>query len=854
MSSATSAVTYTFVYTDSKHGRAFWGADDEEISEGGIPWVIVLGYDGLPMQPVAPPSPDYIPGLEDPQTPPVPQDEDEREPMFEQPLPPVDSPTIDSPEYVTESDPEEDPEEYEDDETEDGPVDYPMDGGDDGDDDDRDSSGDDADGEDEDDKDEEDEEDEHLALADSAIVIPVDEPVFPPEGTEPVIPPPSTDITIGARITVRPQTSHILSTTGRDVKRRRQGLEMLGNGIRDNMVDLARGSSKIAPNNRGEYVLNITASRYDSQRVELRMGDRMTLQRDSRMVEERPMRLRGLGLTRIMIESIDSSGASDPSGELGSQDQMLESNHQEASGDADSHILIRTLGPEAYAMTWEILKKKMTYKYCPQGEIKKLEIELWNLKVKGNDVPAYTERFQELTLICTKFIANETEKVDKYINGLLDYIYGNVKSARPKTLNETIELANDLMDQKLRTYAEWQFDNKRKADDSSINNHSHQQQPFKRQNVAKVYNIRTGERKPYGGSLPKCTKEPSPRTCPHKISAKKEEDKSERKQIKDVPIVRYFPEVFPEDLPGLPPARPVEFQIDFIPGAAPRTLLELCNQELLLPHSCLLSTSAPPSSSPWGALGLIVKRRPGHSRMCIDYHELNKLTISPLRVREHISKDNSERRYGQFTSSRLCHRTDKRTCDEREHEEHLKAIQNCFKEREVYAKGQPNIKAIGLLVQPEIPEWKWDNITMDFITKLPRPSQGFDTIWVIMDRLTKSTHFLPIRENDPLDKLARLYLNRIVARYGIPASIICDRDGRFTSNFWRLFQKALGTDISMSTAYHPETDGQSERTIQTLKDMLRACVINFCKGWVKNLPLAEFSYNNSYHASIKAAP
>ncbi|GJS76593.1 putative reverse transcriptase domain-containing protein [Tanacetum coccineum] len=132
---------------------------------------------------------------------------------------------------------------------------------------------------------------------------------------------------------------------------------------------------------------------------------------------------------------------------------------------------IRTLGPEAYAMTWEVLKKKMTDKYCPQGEIKKLEIELWNLKVKGNDVPAYTERFQELTLICTKFVANEIDKVDKYISGFPDNIYGNVKSARPKTLDETIELANDLMDQKLRTYAERQSDNKRKADDSSRNNH-----------------------------------------------------------------------------------------------------------------------------------------------------------------------------------------------------------------------------------------------------------------------------------------------------------------------------------------------------------------------------------------------
>ncbi|GKB67320.1 reverse transcriptase domain-containing protein [Tanacetum coccineum] len=128
----------------------------------------------------------------------------------------------------------------------------------------------------------------------------------------------------------------------------------------------------------------------------------------------------------------------------------------------------------------EVLKKKMTDKYYPQGEIKKLEIELWNLKVKGNDVPAYTKRFQELTLICTKFVANETKKVDKYISGLPDNIYGNVKSVRPKTLDETIKLANDLKDQKLRTYVERQSGNKRKADDSSRNNHGHQQQPFKR--------------------------------------------------------------------------------------------------------------------------------------------------------------------------------------------------------------------------------------------------------------------------------------------------------------------------------------------------------------------------------------
>ncbi|GJW28581.1 hypothetical protein Tco_0045456 [Tanacetum coccineum] len=173
MSFASSTVTYTFVYTDSEPCRVFWGAD-EELSDGGSLRVIVYGYNGLPMQPVAPPSPDYIPGPEEPQTPLVPQDKDEREPMFiqphdpdyvpepmypkyipledehvfpteEQPLPPIVSPTVESPGHVVESDPEEDPEEYEDDEIEDGHVDYPMDGREDGDDDDGDSPRDDVD-------------------------------------------------------------------------------------------------------------------------------------------------------------------------------------------------------------------------------------------------------------------------------------------------------------------------------------------------------------------------------------------------------------------------------------------------------------------------------------------------------------------------------------------------------------------------------------------------------------------------------------------------------------------------------------------------------------------------------------
>ncbi|GJZ71570.1 putative reverse transcriptase domain-containing protein [Tanacetum coccineum] len=163
-------------------------------------------------------------------------------------------------------------------------------------------------------------------------------------------------------------------------------------------------------------------------------------------------------------------------------------------------------------------------------------------------------------------------------------------------------------------------------------------------------------------------------------------------------------------------------------------------------------------------------------------------------------------------------------------------------------------KPSGLLVQPEIPMWKWERITMDFVTKLPKTSTGHDAIWVIVDRLTKSAHFIPIRATDSMETLTRLYIKEIVSRHGVPISIISDRDSHFTSRFWQSLQNALGTQLDMSTTYHPETDGQSERTIQTLEDMLRACVIDFGKGWDKHLPLVEFSYNNSYHASIKAAP
>ncbi|GKC24876.1 putative reverse transcriptase domain-containing protein [Tanacetum coccineum] len=362
-----------------------------------------------------------------------------------------------------------------------------------------------------------------------------------------------------------------------------------------------------------------------------------------------------------------------------------------------------TLGHDAaYAMTWGTLKKKFTDKYYPKGEIKKLKFELWSLRVRGNDVPPYTQRFQELALMCTKFLADETKKVDKYISGLPDNINGNVMSARPKTLDDAIELANDLMDQKLRTYAERQNENKRKADDSSKKQSTtpqeakcqYQQQQQEEEEESKgrtqgrayalggrdasldsnvitstfLLNNRyatilfdTGAdrsfivRVPFGREMlifqgnGNNQREESRQISFRALKAQEYLQRyvkvflahlheGSRKTIlrgatEDVLIVRDFPKVFREDLQGIPPARQVEFQIDLVPGVAPiawvpyrlapSEMKELAKQLQELSDNGFIR----PSSSPWGAPVLFVKKKDGSFRMCIDYRELNKLTV-----------------------------------------------------------------------------------------------------------------------------------------------------------------------------------------------------------------------------------
>ena len=165
-----------------------------------------------------------------------------------------------------------------------------------------------------------------------------------------------------------------------------------------------------------------------------------------------------------------------------------------------------------------------------------------------------------------------------------------------------------------------------------------------------------------------------------------------------------------------------------------------------------------------------------------------------------------------------------------------------------------HLKVAGTLHPLPIPSWKWEDISMDFIVGLPNTSQKHDSIWVIVDRLTKIAHFIPVHTTYKANKYAEIYLDRIVCLHGVPKTIISDCGTQFVARFWVQLQESLGTKLIRSSAYHPQTDGQTKRINQILEDMLRACALTYSQKWDECLPLAEFSYNNSYQESIKMAP
>nr|GEV31908.1 hypothetical protein [Tanacetum cinerariifolium] len=528
----------------------------------------------------------------------------------------------------------------------------------------------------------------------------------------------------------------------------------------------------------------------------------------------------------------------------------------------NSHM--RAVGQHvAYAMPWEALKRMITDKYCPR----------------------------ELALMCDRMFPEESAKVERYVGGLPDMIHGNVKASKPQSMQEVIEFATEMMDKKMLTHAECQAEHERKFDDTSINT-QHQQQPFKRNNVSRAYTAGPGDKKPYGGTKPLCPKAQGenargitcfecgvqghyksdcpklnngnqgnragngnvvarsyavgttktnpnlnvvtgtfllnnhyasilfdtgadrsflstafssliiiiPTTLDHGYDVEladdeiiwvntliqsctlnfinhpfnidlmpvemgsfdgmdwlvkyhavivcdeklvrvpfgdeilivhEAEDKSKEKRLEDVSIVQDFPEVFPEDLSG------------FIR----------------------------PSSSPWGAPVLFVKKKDGSFWMCIDYRELNKLT-----VKNRYPLPRIDDLFDQLQGSSVYSKIDLRSGYHQLRVQEEDILKTAFRTR--YRHYEFQVTPFGLTNAPD----------------------------VFMDLMN------------------------------------------------RAFQKPMGTRLDMSTTYHPETDGQSERTIQTLEDMLRACVIDFGNGWERHLPLVEFSYNNSYHASIKVAP
>jgi hypothetical protein len=193
----------------------------------------------------------------------------------------------------------------------------------------------------------------------------------------------------------------------------------------------------------------------------------------------------------------------------------------------------------------------------------------------------------------------------------------------------------------------------------------------------------------------------------------------------------------------------------------------------------------------------------------------------------------------------------KNFCWTRMKQEIAKYVSECGTRQRIKAN---HLRPTGILQPLSIPEWKWENICMDFIVGLPRTSCGYNSIWVVEDRLSKSAHFIPIAMTYRVGQYAELYISHIVSYHGISKVIISDRGSIFIAHFWEQLHECLGTHLIRSSAYHPQTDRQIVQVNQIIEDMLCTCALMDGPKWDKHLPLAEFSYNNSYQESIKMSP
>nr|GEU41954.1 reverse transcriptase domain-containing protein [Tanacetum cinerariifolium] len=470
----------------------------------------------------------------------------------------------------------------------------------------------------------------------------------------------------------------------------------------------------------------------------------------------------------------------------------------------------------------------------------------------------------EMALLWGRMFPKESDKIKRYIGGLPDMIHRSVVASKPKTMQEAVEIATELMDKKIRTFAEHEIASKRKSTENTNNannqrgtgsgkkptcyecevqghfkiecpklknNNNHGNQDGRDNAPAKVYAVGRAGTDPdsnvvtdhcYDVELANgriiglntilrgCTlnlqnhpfninlipvelgsfdaiigmdwlaKYQEVIACAEKImekymmkgfpiflehvTTKEVEDKSEKKRLEDVPIVQNFPEAFHEDLPGLPSTRPVEFQIDLVPGAAPGIHVDPAKIESVKDWA---SPKSPTEIRQFlGLAGYYRRLVEGFSKIA---KPITKLTQKKTEARkpENIKKEDVGDMKKLYWWPNM--KADISTY-----------VSKCLTCAKVKAEHQ---RPSGLLVQPKIPKWKWDNITRDFVTKLPKSSQGYDTIWVIVDRLTKSAIFTPMRETNPMDKLARMYLKEVVTRHGIHVSIIFDRDPRYVGPF-----------------------------------------------------------------------
>nr|GEZ93430.1 putative reverse transcriptase domain-containing protein [Tanacetum cinerariifolium] len=481
--------------------------------------------------------------------------------------------------------------------------------------------------------------------------------------------------------------------------------------------------------------------------------------------------------------------------------------------------------------------------------LKKLKEELWNHVMIGADVDKYTTRFHELARLVSYTVTPESKRIDRYIQGLASAIRRTMETSpcfistnflpliimKPSIVNPgyKIEIASGF---KVVTNMIVRGCRLELEGHSFIINFI----PFRHAQIllSNGENLEVHRGRPEGNLKPLKTL------------------KMNEPKLEDILIVREFPGVFPEDLPGSPPSREVEFHIDLIPG--------------IMPVAKLPYHSAPAK----------MQETDGSFRMCINYRELNKLTVKnryplpriddlfeklqgsryftkidlrsdyhQLRVREEdIPKTVFRMRYGHFEfmvmpfgltnalavfmdlMNRVCvlnilDQTRSTMIYEAYKWPGIKKniamyVSKCLTCSKVKAEHQ---KPLGLLQQPVIPKWKQENIIMDFITKLPRTKSGHDSIWVIIDRLTKSAYFLAVREDFKIEKLVIMYINEIVTRHDVPMSIISDRDSRFTSRFWQSLQKALGMQLDLKTT---DKIVQIKERLKTARDRLKSYADN----------------------------